>query len=224
MNKQTYVYHPSPALPGSTDVPDTETFEEALGLTQRLTRRWIRRLPAWMDREAFLGEAMLAVTVAARTYHHGRGVPFPHYARTCVRRALAREAQRQDPAGRDRRIRIRAGREVAHPADLPPLSYELLLERGDAELQKAEIDPAPGPEARVLWTESLERLQAALKTLRRRERQILYLRYWEGLTRTAVAAKLGVSGQRIQWIERSALSRLRKMMPDEEAVTLPHVG
>ncbi len=218
---QTYVGSPFPSRSPGSGAPDSEAVAEALRHTQRLTRRWVRRLPAWMDREAFLGEAFLAVAVAARNYRADREISFLDYAHTCVRRALVREAQRQDPAGRDRRHRIRAGRETALPSDLPPLSYEFLLERGDTDLMRAEIDPAPGPEASMLWAETLEFLSAALKTLRRRDRYILYLRYWEGLTRATVAATLGISGQRVQNIERRILRHLRKGLPDEGRVTMP---
>jgi hypothetical protein len=45
---------------------------QALAMARIRARRWARRLPAWMDREAFVSEALLAVVVAARRYRPER--------------------------------------------------------------------------------------------------------------------------------------------------------
>ena len=53
-------------------------------------------------------------------------------------------------------------------------------------------------------------LRAAVSALPERERQVMYLRYYKGLTQTSAARVLGVSQVQISRLERRALERLRK--------------
>ena len=55
-------------------------------------------------------------------------------------------------------------------------------------------------------------LRAAVSALPERERQVMYLRYYKGLTQTSAARVLGVSQVQISRLERRALERLRKEM------------
>jgi RNA polymerase sigma-B factor len=52
-------------------------------------------------------------------------------------------------------------------------------------------------------------LARALKQLDGRERVILYLRFWEGLTQEQIAVRFGISQMQISRIQRRALERLR---------------
>ena len=52
-------------------------------------------------------------------------------------------------------------------------------------------------------------LSRALKLLDGRERAVLYLRFWEGLTQEQIAGRFGISQMQISRIQRRALERLR---------------
>ena len=53
-------------------------------------------------------------------------------------------------------------------------------------------------------------LARALKLLDGRERVVLYLRFWEGLTQEQIAVRFGISQMQISRIQRRALDRLRE--------------
>ncbi len=55
-------------------------------------------------------------------------------------------------------------------------------------------------------------LQRAVQRLSARERTVLFLRYWHGLTRRAVGKVLGLSQSQISRIEQAALKRLRRVL------------
>jgi RNA polymerase sigma factor (sigma-70 family) len=169
-----------------------------------------------MDRDAFLGEALLAVVLAAQRYRPELGVPFLSYGAHQVRYALLGEARRQDPISQWRRARLREGRDQERPSDLPVVSLEALLAGGEGVRTEWEVDLDPGPEARALAADQRRRLWEALGSLNPRYRSVLHLRYWEGQTQTAVARALGVSAARVYQIERDALLRLRRELQEEE--------
>ena len=59
-------------------------------------------------------------------------------------------------------------------------------------------------------------LRSALEELPERERQVLLLRYYKGLTQTQSAKVLGVSQVQISRLERRAVDRLRQMLDPPE--------
>lgn len=223
MKNQTYVCIPSPGAPCSAGADPIDSLTQAAHLAQTQARRWMRGLPGWMDREAFLGEALLAAVVAARSYCADRGTSFQSYAWNSVRRALVEEARRQDPISRGRRARIRAGLEEEKETDQPPLSLEEVTRSHRATALEAQIDPDPGPEARAIRRLRAARVYSALQGLESRDRRILHLRYWEGLSQTAVAREFGVSPQRVQQLERRVLARLREALVRDEAFMTPDI-
>lgn len=57
-------------------------------------------------------------------------------------------------------------------------------------------------------------LHAALDSIPERERKVLLLRYYKGLTQTRVAKVLGVSQVQVSRLERRAVERLREMLKE----------
>ena len=55
-------------------------------------------------------------------------------------------------------------------------------------------------------------LRGALEQLPEREREVLLLRYYKGLTQTNTARVLGVSQVQISRLERRAVDRLRQVL------------
>lgn len=54
-----------------------------------------------------------------------------------------------------------------------------------------------------------DEMEVAMRCLRQREREVLKLRFWEGLTLLETGARLGVTRERIRQIEARALEKLR---------------
>jgi RNA polymerase sigma factor (sigma-70 family) len=52
---------------------------------------------------------------------------------------------------------------------------------------------ADGPDTRLLLAEEHREVLAALGTLPRRQREVLVLRYWSGLSEAEIAGALGIS-------------------------------
>jgi len=55
-------------------------------------------------------------------------------------------------------------------------------------------------------------LREAIRTLPERERQVLLLRYYKGLTQSRAAVVLGVSQVQVSRIERRAVEKLREVL------------
>jgi RNA polymerase sigma factor for flagellar operon FliA len=71
-------------------------------------------------------------------------------------------------------------------------------------------DPeSPDPEAEALFSERRDMLAKAIETLTEKERLVITLFYYEGLTAKEVAAVLGLSVARISQLHSKALLRLR---------------
>ncbi|HTE18794.1 MAG TPA: sigma-70 family RNA polymerase sigma factor [Armatimonadota bacterium] len=188
----------------------------AVRSARAVTGQWVRRLPRWMDREAFIGEALLAVAVAADGYRADAGATFLHFAYRRVQYALVGEARRQDPVSKFRRAKLRRGEAEGEATDLPPLSLEALLQEEPESAAVLGVDPFPGPEREALAGDEAARVRAAVEALDGREQLVIRLRYWEDQTQTAIAPLLGVTSARVQQIERKALGKLRRRLaPDE---------
>ena len=67
---------------------------------------------------------------------------------------------------------------------------------------------------RTGWWSGLA-LRGALEELPQREREVLLLRYYKGLTQTRAARVLGVSQVQVSRLERRAVERLRQMLAPE---------
>ena len=58
----------------------------------------------------------------------------------------------------------------------------------------------------------------ALRTLAPRQRAVLVLRYYEGLTEAEIASTLGIAPGTVKSQARDALARMRRMLPAEDGV------
>ena len=90
-----------------------------------------------------------------------------------------------------------AGRDAAAIIDL-------LASRGDE-----------GPEDRLLYDERIAEVRAAIAQLPERQRTVIALRFFGGLTQEQIGAMLGVSNSRVCQIESGAIAALRRLLEDD---------
>ena len=101
--------------------------------------------------------------------------------------------------------------ELGRLHDLVVASFEDLLQRalaGRTEIQS----PDAGPEEVLERTELLETLRAGLAALPARERLVLGLFYYEGLTLAEIGSLLDLTESRVCQIQSAALLRLRTFL------------
>lgn len=175
----------------------------------------IRRLP----RDDRIGAALLGLSEAVRRYRPARG-KLSTYAMPWMRHALQREAQHAGV--------------VRLPASVFLAGRDLECERErqiDAAWRARSLDA--GPDAIGMQdtdlAEWLERtrpcdlepevggwLERSLRLLGWRDRELLRLRYWEGMTLRQVGEVLGISDSRAQQLEARILERMRRGWRERE--------
>lgn len=76
-------------------------------------------------------------------------------------------------------------------------------------LHLTEPDPAPGADRHLELAEDQRAALAAVRTLPRRQQEVLVLRYWSGLSEAEIAAALGVSAGTVKTSASRAMASLR---------------
>ncbi len=70
----------------------------------------------------------------------------------------------------------------------------------------------PGPDSRLLLAEEHQELLAALDTLAPRQREVLVLRYWSGLSEREIASTLGISRGSVKSTASRAVDALERAL------------
>ena len=103
-------------------------------------------------------------------------------------------------------------------------SIDLLRSRGGRERERpidsggALVDPSCGPEEARLRTEQEARTRAAVAALPQRQREVIEIAYFRGLTYLEVAETLGIPVGTVKTRMRAGFSNLRQQLsPLEEA-------
>ena len=84
-----------------------------------------------------------------------------------------------------------------------------------AELLEAVPDPAPSPERYVMAKDELNRLHAAVLTLPSRQRDILLMHRFDGLSYNEIAERLGISRNTVMVHMMRAVVRCREKMTEQ---------
>ncbi|HOM96847.1 MAG: FliA/WhiG family RNA polymerase sigma factor [Acetomicrobium sp.] len=95
------------------------------------------------------------------------------------------------------------------------LDEVIFLEDGEVERGSLVSDNAPTPEEFTESNEECERLKGALEKLPEKEKLVLSLYYYEGLTFKEIGEVIGVTESRISQIHGKALSVLRGLLKKE---------
>lgn len=96
------------------------------------------------------------------------------------------------------------------------VSLEAPLAGQDEASALAVKDTVGGPDPNLETIERHEDLRAALGSLNERERQIVRLRFFHGLSQTEVAERLQISQMHVSRLQQRALDRLKELLAEEE--------
>ena len=82
-------------------------------------------------------------------------------------------------------------------------------------IRESVPDDAPGPESTLLARDEVRRLEKAIDDLPPRQRQILLLHKFDGLSYAAVAERLGISKNTVMVHMMRALARCRERLAED---------
>ena len=81
-------------------------------------------------------------------------------------------------------------------------------------LQSVQLEDAPSADLAVLLTEEHRQVVDALRTLPRRQREVLVLRYWSELSEAEIAVALGIARGTVKSSASRGLAALQKHLGD----------
>jgi RNA polymerase sigma factor (sigma-70 family) len=142
--------------------------------------------------EELVGDGAIGLVKAALRYEEGRGATFKTFAEPHIVGAIIDG------------IRLRAGTKRVVPNPAPAAFVELNLQ----QLPAGE----PSVLERLVAAEQGSVLRAAVDGLPARERQVLTLVYFHGLTQRAVARLFGCHESYVNHLKHAALAKLRLVL------------
>jgi RNA polymerase sigma-B factor len=195
---------------------------EHLGLVRRIARRHAVHRDQVDD---LVQEGVVGLLEAIRRFEPERGVPFPAYASTVVAGEIRHHLRdrssclRLPEPVRELRARLRATADQARAeTGREPGIGEVAARAGvddaaAAEAATAGVVPLQGdlvaPDSELRHSEARADLDGRFACLQRREREIVYLRFFADLTQDEIAKRLGVSQVHVSRILRGALETMR---------------
>ena len=207
---------------------------ENLGLVHACANRFRGR---GVEYEDLFGSGCVGLMKAARHFDPARGFAFSTYAVPVIlgeikrvfrdggsvkvgrtlkekaRRAMLERQKLETALGRTPTIgefAAHLGVDVSTAAELVAVSQPVLSLTAEADGETHEADvPVESPEERVVDLLSLRRVFQGLES---RDRTLIYLRYFEGLTQTGTAAQLGMSQVQVSRREKAILRLMRERM------------
>jgi RNA polymerase sigma-B factor len=99
---------------------------------------------------------------------------------------------------------------------LTPLSIDATVGGGD-ESGRQLSESVGGEDPNLDRVEMREVLERAMQHLNERERRIMMMRFFDEMSQSEVAKRLGISQMHVSRLQRAALEQLRKYLPPEAA-------
>ncbi len=210
---------------------DPEALSALVAENLALVRRIARRHAVYGEQvEDLVQEGMIGLLKAIQRFEPERGVPFSAYATGAVsgeiRHALRDRSSclRLPESVQELRSRLRAlADEVRSETGGEPGLSDLAARAGvdgrsAAEAATAGVVPleeaVPASEAELVRTEARAELGGRLARLDRREREVVYLRFFAERTQAEIAEHLGISQMHVSRILRAALETMGRAAMD----------
>jgi RNA polymerase sigma-B factor len=98
-----------------------------------------------------------------------------------------------------------------------PLSLDQTLGSADGEAGRELAEQIGGEDPELDRVEMRDILNRAMQHLTPRERSIMAIRFYEQMSQSEIARRLGISQMHVSRLQRAALEQLRKYVPQESA-------
>lgn len=171
------------------------------------------------------------LTVAGEIKRHfrdkGTAIRFPRRLQELHQSALRVNEQMKNELGREPTVSELAGRLGVTPDDVTeameigpaymPLSLDQPLASSDGQDSRAVADQIGGADPELDRVEMRDVLDRAMEHLTPRERSIMAMRFYEQMSQSEIARRLGISQMHVSRLQRAALEQLRKHVPQESA-------
>ena len=191
--------------------------EKHLGLVHQVVARFMRKLPANIDRGDLLAAGMYGLVTSIERNGGDEGDTFAGYAKMRIRGAILDELRSQDWLSRRARW---AANDQATTAGVynGPVALVGLEDVNDSERSASLADDStPSALAMLEAIGTSDELRAAVEQLPERERMIVAKHYFEGMRLKDLGKLLGVSEPRISQLHSRAIGRLREALSDASA-------
>lgn len=216
--------------------PTAAAIAEHLPLVHRVVAQFVRRLPRSVQREDLVAAGTIGLFHALRSSAHTCPEMFASYARIRVRGAIVDELRRHDWSPRRRKeaepprltlvpsgasgTNANASETATAPAARPARVRAQVSVIGFDDLPPHGADLASdfaSPLDDVVERRERDALHTAIGALPAREREIIQMRYFQGLPSKTIAERLGLSEARISQLHARATSRLRDLLSSSDA-------
>ena len=184
---------------------DAAARQDLLGRHRDRLRRMVAvrldpRLAPRVDPSDIVQESLAEAHQRLSEYLRDRPLPFYAWLRQFAWERIAKQYERH----------IKAQRRSVTREEAPPLPDESVV-----QLAQRLIASGTSPSRRLLREELRDRVRVALGCLKPLDREMLVLRYLEGLSNSEAAAVLGLSESTAGMRHLRALERLRASLGDE---------
>ena len=217
--------------------PTAEDIAAHMPLVQRIVAHFMRRLPRSVQREDLVSAGTLGLFHALRSSAHTCPEMFASYARIRIRGSIVDELRRHDWSPRRRKdpnappatsnpngpFSIRSNVTSIVPAGLQqpiaaprPRVSVVGFDDLPAGSTAGMAEDCASPLDDVLARRENEALHKAVAALPEREREIITMRYFQGMPSKAIAQAMGLSEARISQLHARATSRLRELLAESE--------
>ncbi|MFI5282210.1 MAG: SigB/SigF/SigG family RNA polymerase sigma factor [Candidatus Dormibacterales bacterium] len=171
------------------------------------------------------------LTVAGEIKRHfrdkGTAIRFPRRLQELHQSVVRVNEQMKNELGRDPTVAELAERLGVTPDDVTdameigpayvPLSLDQPLTSGDGQDGRAVSEQLGSADPELERVEMRDVLDRAMEHLTPRERSIMAMRFFEQMSQSEIARRLGISQMHVSRLQRAALDQLRKYVPEESS-------
>ena len=171
------------------------------------------------------------LTVAGEIKRHfrdkGTAIRFPRRLQELHQSVVRINEQMKNELGREPTVAELAQRLGVTPDDVTeameigpayvPLSLDQPIASGDGESSRSVSEQIGGADPELDRVEMRDVLDRAMEHLTPRERAIMAMRFYEQMSQSEIARRLGISQMHVSRLQRAALEQLRKYVPQESA-------
>ena len=210
-------------------MPTSEDIAEHLPLVERIVAHFMRRLPRSVQREDLMAAGMLGLFNALRWSAHTCPEMFASYARIRIRGSIVDELRRHDWSPRRRKEAPPAGTNET-PSNVTPITAAAETKPRDTVVAFDDLwagaaagfaEECASPLETMLERREHEALHTAVAALPEREREIVRMRYFQGMPSKAIARVMGLSEARISQLHARAMTHLRDVLGESEQSEQP---